>query len=403
MVKRTERVEQEPNPMIADDPQLERLWTVLPEARVVGGAVRDRLAGRPISDIDLASPLPPEAVATRLAKAGIRAVPTGLDHGTITAVLDGRHFEITTLRRDLETDGRHAVVAFTDDWREDAARRDFTINAMSMARDGTIHDYFGGRDDLAAGIVRFVGDPTTRIQEDFLRILRFFRFHARYEASPPDQAAVAAIRALKGGLARLSAERVWQEIKRILAAPDPLAALNLMAETGVLQVVLPEAAGIMALQRLETRGAPADPLLRVAALIGGAVRPLARRLRLAEAERARLEAIATAPDLAADAGEAVLRRALADWPAETLIDRSWLAADDADRSALRARLATMERPVFPLKGRDAVAIGVAPGPAIGAALAAVRRWWMAHDCLPDGDACRAELRRHLASQDASGR
>ncbi len=397
MTRQENDIMPEPHAAIADDKKLARLWDVLPEARIVGGAVRDRIAGRTVADIDLASPLSPETVSRRLAAAGIRAVPTGLDHGTITAVLDGRHFEITTLRRDVETDGRHAVVAFTEDWREDAARRDFTINAMSMDRDGTIHDHFGGQADLAAGIVRFVGDPATRIREDFLRILRFFRFYGRYAVAPPDAAAIAAIRSLRDGLSRLSAERVWSEIKRILAAPDPLPALRLMAETGVLPLVLPEATSLAALERMQARGAPADPLLRVAALVGGAFPPLARRLKLADAERTRLAAIAASPDLPADADAAALRRALAERPAAVLADRSWLTADDADRTALRERLASMERPEFPLKGRDALALGAAAGPAVGAALAAVRRWWIERDCLPDDAACRAELARRLIS------
>lgn len=368
----------------------------------MGGAVRDMLARRTVSDVDLASPLPPEDVIARLTASGIRAVPTGLDHGTITAVADGRHFEITTLRRDIETDGRHARVAFTDDWREDAARRDFTINAMSMEPDGTIHDCFGGRADLAAGIVRFVGDAETRIREDYLRILRFFRFHARYAAGAPDADAVAAIRALRAGLAQLSAERVWQEIKRILAAPDPRAACRLMAETGVFATILPEAGDLSRLETLLARGAPADPLLRLAATIGpGDSDRLATRLKLADAERARLAAIAAAPDLAAHADDATLRRALADWPTDVLIDRSWLSPDPADRDELRSRLAAMPRPVFPMKGRDAIALGAQPGPAVGAALARTRSWWLAHDCLPDAESCRAELARQLAVQGAS--
>ena len=214
----------------------------LPEARVVGGAVRDALAGRPITDIDLATPRTPEQVTKALQEAGIRVVPTGIDHGTVTAVLGERSFEITTLRRDVETDGRHAVVAFTDDWRTDAARRDFTINAMSMARDGEVFDYFGGIADLRAGIVRFVGDPATRIAEDHLRILRYFRFFARYSAGPADAAALAAIRAGASGLGKLSAERVWSELSRILAVPDPRAAVALMADLGVMDAVLPEGA-----------------------------------------------------------------------------------------------------------------------------------------------------------------
>ncbi len=181
------------------DPAVVRVMTALPGARVVGGAVRDALAGREVADIDLATPMLPAEVAAALAKAGIRAVPTGLEHGTQTAVTNGRGFEVTTLRRDVATDGRRATVAFTTDWREDAARRDFTINAMSMTPDGTVFDYFGGLDDLRAGILRFVGDAATRVAEDYLRILRFFRFYARYGAGAPDSDAIAAIRGGIGG------------------------------------------------------------------------------------------------------------------------------------------------------------------------------------------------------------
>ncbi len=187
----------------------------------------------------------------------------------MTAIADGRGFEVTTLRRDVESDGRHAVVAFTDDWRADAARRDFTINAMSLTRSGDVFDYFGGIGDLRAGILRFVGDPSTRIAEDYLRILRYFRFLARYAGGPADPSALAAIRAGVPGLARLSAERVWSELVRILAAPDPRAAISLMAELGVLAAVLPEGAGQARLARLIEANAPVDPLLRLAALLTG--------------------------------------------------------------------------------------------------------------------------------------
>jgi poly(A) polymerase len=371
-----------------DHPALWRLWAAIPEARIVGGAVRDRLAGLPVADVDLASPLPPEAVVARLEAAGLRAIPTGLAHGTITALVADQSFEITTLRHDVQTDGRHATVAFIDDWLEDAARRDFTINAMSQDRDEVIHDYFGGRDDLAAGIVRFVGDPAARIAEDYLRILRFFRFFARY-ARAPDARAVAAITAQRDGLRQLSVERVWQELKKILAAPDPRAALHLMDATGVLAIVLP---GVLPLDNFDAMiaaSAPVDPLLRVAALMddGGAI---ADRLKLADRERDRLGLLHTAPLLAPDAADGVLRRALADWDAATLIDRTWLAPG-VDRGDVRRRLGGMARPVFPLKGRDILARGVAPGPAVGEMLAAVRAWWLDQDCLPTGEDCRAHL------------
>jgi poly(A) polymerase/tRNA nucleotidyltransferase (CCA-adding enzyme) len=345
------------------DSALATLWTAIPEARVVGGAVRDRLAGLAVADVDLASPLAPEVVVARLEAAGLRAVPTGLAHGTITALVGARGFEITTLRRDVETDGRHARIAFIDDWREDAARRDFTINAMSMDRDGTVHDYFGGQADLAAGIVRFVGDPALRIAEDYLRILRYFRFFARYARGVPDPAAVAAITSLRAGLLQLSAERVWQEIKKILAAPDPLGALHLMIETGVMATILPEVTALGRLAGMIAAGAPLDPLLRFAALVR-VDDALAARLKLSDAERSRLVSIQAAPLLAPNADDAALRRALADWAADSLIDRGWLA-DGADRAALRSRLGAMARPVFPLKGRDVLALGVTARRAIG--------------------------------------
>lgn len=369
---------------------LEQLWHAIPEARIVGGAVRDRLARRPVADIDLASPLPPDTVAARLKAAGLRVIPTGLAHGTITALVGARHFEITTLRRDVETDGRHATIAFIDDWQQDAARRDFTINAMSIDRAGTLHDYFNGAADLAAGIVRFVGDPAVRITEDYLRILRFFRFFARYARTEADPAALAAIGALHPGLARLSAERAWQEIKKILAAPDPRHALHLMRETGVLATILPEAGPLDGLDGMIAAAAPADPLLRFAAL-AEADPALAARLKLSDAERTRLALIQAAPLLAPDADDAALRRALADWTPESLIDRTWLAGG-VDHAALRARLGETHRPVFPLKGRDVVAQGVAPGPAVGERLAVLRGWWREHGCT----ASRDELLRHLA-------
>jgi poly(A) polymerase/tRNA nucleotidyltransferase (CCA-adding enzyme) len=375
------------------DPALEAVLAALPDARVVGGAVRDWLAGRAVSDIDLATALPPDAVTAALARAGLRAVPTGVDHGTVTAVSGGRGFEVTTLRRDVATDGRHAVVAFTDDWRADAARRDFTINAMSMTRDGAVFDYFAGRDDLAAGLVRFVGDPATRIAEDALRILRFFRFHARYGRGEPDPAAVAAIEAGLAGLAILSPERVWSELLRILAAPDPSDAVMLMAATGVLAAVFPEGADPAALTRLVAAGAPADPLLRLAALATGDPERLAARLRLSGAEREMLAALRAGPAPLPDADDADLRRALADTPAAVLIGRAWLAGDGW--GAVRERLAALPRPVFPLEGRDVLALGLAEGPRVGALLREMRQWWLDGGCVADAAACRGELGRRV--------
>jgi poly(A) polymerase/tRNA nucleotidyltransferase (CCA-adding enzyme) len=367
---------------------VDEVWAAVPEARIVGGAVRDRIAGRSVADVDFASPLMPEAVMARLGAAGIKAVPTGVAHGTVTAAVGGRGFEITTLRRDVATDGRHAVVAFTDDWEADAARRDFTINAMSMDRAEIIYDYFGGRADLAAGVVRFVGEAGKRIGEDYLRILRFFRFFARY-ARAPDADAVAAIEAMRDGILALSAERVWGELKRIFLADDPLAALALMERTGVLALTVPEAAGLAEVAALLGRGAPVDPLLRVAALLGGNVAAFAARLKLSNEEAARLAAMSAPFALRPEAVDADVRRALADAPAEVLVARSWLAQDEGSGwDELRDRLGGMARPVFPLQGRDLAGLGIPAGPRMGKILAAVRQWWIDGGCVADLAACR---------------
>ena len=382
-------------PAFLSDPALRPVLAALPEARVVGGAVRDALCGQPVADIDLATPRRPEEVMAALRAAGLKAVPTGIDHGTVTAVSGHRGFEVTTLRRDLRTDGRHAEVAFTDDWQADAARRDFTINAMSMAQDGTLFDYFGGADDLRSGRVRFVGDPARRIAEDYLRVLRFFRFWARYGRGAPDPAAAAAIAEAVPGLQRLSAERVWMELKRILDAPDPRAAVAWMDRLGVLAAVLPEGAVPARLDALIARGAPADPLLRLAALLNGDAASLAERLKLSAAERGRLLALRAAPALSPDASDADLRRALADVPRDVLLDRVWLAGGDA---GLRARLIAMPVPHLPLRGRDLRAAGVPAGPEVGTLLRELRAWWLEGGCVGD---VRAELHRRLAMRAAA--
>jgi poly(A) polymerase/tRNA nucleotidyltransferase (CCA-adding enzyme) len=414
-----------PRPGFLDIPAVAAVLAALPGARAVGGCVRDALAGRDSSDVDVAAPLPPAEISDRLRAAGLKVFETGVAHGTVTAVRDRVPVEVTALRRDVLTDGRHATVAWTTDWREDAARRDFTINAMSLAPDGALFDYFGGRADLAAGVVRFVGDPDTRLAEDYLRALRFFRFQARYGRGAPDAAAVAAIRRAVPGLARLSAERVWMELKRILAVPDPVAALALMAATGVLGAVLPEAGdiaasdrhGLAALRRLVAAGAPADPLLRLAALLPedaqGDATGLARRLRLSgaeghalaemlgDADRVSWSAAPTGvPHLDPDLDGPSLRRFLATregGPTEDLLREAWLAEarDGQDRGALRARIAAAERPRFPLQGRDALAMGVAPGPAIGRLLGDLRGWWMERGCTATREEAIAELARRL--------
>jgi poly(A) polymerase len=373
----------------------------LPGARAVGGCVRDALAGLPVHDVDIAAPLPPEAIVARLRQAGLKVFATGLSHGTVTAVLAHQPVEVTSLRRDVATDGRHAEVEWTTDWREDAARRDFTINAMSLGADGRLWDYFGGRADLSAGRIRFVGDPATRLREDYLRALRFFRFQARYGSGAPDPAAMAAIRAAVPGLARLSAERVWMEIKRLLEAPDPSGAVALMAEAGVLGAVLPEASELPALARLVAIGAPREPLLRLAALLPAKLEtaPLATRLRLSGEEAGRLAAwCGPAPDPAAAGDD--LRRLLAEQPGALLAKLAWLAearGAAGDWAGFRARVADRPRLEFPVQGRDVLAFGVPPGPAVGRLLAALRAWWKAGGCNADRAECLGRLRELAAA------
>ena len=228
----------DPAPLLAL-PGVRPVLAALPGARIVGGAVRDLLAGRPVADVDIATPFEPQTTIGALQAAGIRAIPTGIAHGTVTALAEGGSIEVTTLRLDVETDGRHAVVAFTKDFAEDAARRDFTINAMSLGADGTLFDYFGGQADLAAGRLRFVGAAAERIAEDYLRVLRFFRFQIRYGRVAPDAETTEALRAAAGKLGTLSAERLWSESGKILGTPDPRAGLSLMAELGVFAALLP--------------------------------------------------------------------------------------------------------------------------------------------------------------------
>ena len=381
-------------PAFLSGPALAAVLAALPEARVVGGAVRDTLAERPVTEVDLATPRLPDAVMETLRAAGIRAVPTGIEHGTVTAIVGSRGFEVTTLRRDLETDGRHALVAFTDDWHADAARRDFTINAMSMTRRGEVFDYFGGIADLQAGIVRFVGDPATRIAEDYLRILRFFRFLARYGSGCSDAAAIAAIRQGVPGIAGLSVERIWSELSRILSAPDPRAAIAWMDDVGVLRAILPEGTDPSLLARLIDAGAPADPVLRLSALLTGDAGLAAARLRLSAADRDRLLALRSGPVPQPGDDDATLRRLLADVEPGLLIDRAWLAGGAAPEwVALRQRLLAEKPPVFPLEGRDVLALGEPEGPRVGALLRGVRQWWLDGGCTVGRDACLAELAR----------
>lgn len=375
--------------------------------RFVGGCVRDTLLGRPVKDIDIATDAPPERVIELLEAAKIKAVPTGIEHGTVTAVAGGQPFEITTLRRDVETDGRRATVEFTDDWTADAARRDLTINALSLEPDGTLYDPFAGEADLRAGRVRFVGDPRRRIEEDVLRLLRWFRFYAHYGTPPPDAASLAACREMAPRLPGLSAERMRAELLHLLAAPDPATVVALMGEEGVLAHVLPEATETGRLQRLAANaavlGAAPDPVLRLAALLAvdaRTARAVAERLRLSNAERDRLIAVAEAdldPSPAMEAGgwhEAVYRLGR-----RTVTDLAMIAWAGADNGAddddgwreLLADIAAWKPSAFPLSGKDATAAGVEPGPEVGALLRAVEDWWIAGDFRADRAACLVRL------------
>lgn len=370
------------------------------EARFVGGAVRDALLGLPIGDIDIATPAPPERVTELLQKSGIRVVPTGLTHGTVTAVVPPRHFEITTLRRDVETDGRHARVAFDADWAADAARRDFTINAIFLAPDGTIDDPVGGLADLRAGHVRFVGDPATRITEDVLRLLRYYRFEARFGAGSGDAAARAACHAAAHLLPTLSAERVAQELIRLLDTPDPGRALQMMEEDGALAALLPAARRLDRLRRMIAIEPEPDPLRRLSALIDAdaeAAAALAERLHFPNAWRNRLRGLAPPWPLDPAGDPATLRRALHRLGAERYRDLALLLAADrrADTGQLAGLLALARDwtpPRFPLSGHDVTALGIPPGPRIGALLDAVERWWEDTDFAASRAQCLAFLK-----------
>ena len=379
--------------------------------RVVGGAVRDAVTGRPhgATDIDIATPDTPGIVIRLLEAAGLRAVPTGLKHGTVTAVAGRRPFEVTTLRRDVETDGRHALVAFTDDWAADAARRDFTMNALYCDPDGTLYDPQGGLADLKAGRVRFIGDGRTRIDEDALRIPRFFRFHAHYGATAADGDALDACRAKAAAVAALSSERVGAEILKLLAAADPTEALRLMIETGVMAHLLPGVGAVGALPALcQAEAGEPDALRRLALLLrpGGGATAAAQRLRLANQQHDRLVAMAEpAVTVVGGLDRHAQRRILYQIGAPRFIDLVFLAwaeaafheqrgadAMAAPYDALIETARDWTAPSLPVSGADVVAISVAPGPEVGRLLAAVEEWWIAGDFQAGRDEALAKLK-----------
>ena len=363
--------------------------------RFVGGCVRDTLLDPSLDmvDLDLASPLAPERNIALLDAAGIRTIPTGIAHGTITALLDGRDYEITTLRQDVATDGRRAVVAFTDCFLADAARRDFTINAMSCDAQGRLFDPFEGRADLAAGRIRFVGEPIARIREDYLRVLRFFRFFARLGRERPPAATLQALAEERGGLARLSGERLRAELLKLLAGANVGASLELMAETGVWQVICGAPPTLERFARLRQLAPEADPILELAALTRGAVdtTAIALRLRLANRERDRLVDLATAELPALDLPPPELRRLAYLLGKERLVDRLRLAAAETDAPAVEqlatalATVAAFELPRLPVGGRDLMARGIPHGPALGRVLHELEAAWLDSDFSADRD------------------
>ena len=344
--------------------------------RYVGGAVRDDLLGLPVSDLDLATRLRPDAVVERLVAAKIKAVPTGIDHGTVTAVSDGQVVEITSLRQDVSTDGRRATVAFTDDWREDAARRDFTINALSADPvSGEIFDYFGGLDDLETRHIRFIGDPLQRIAEDHLRILRFFRFHARFGSGEPDAAALEACTARANDLMALSRERIADELLKLLAVADPSATVAVMLANGILRPVLPEIEAdrlrdLRALIAAE-QGAelPPDPLRRLSALLPRdrlTAEEVAVRLRLSNKARKRV-ACAAVEDLDSSPEVLAYRVGL-----ECAIDRLLLAGKMSEATAIRE----WKAPRLPISGGALIKRGLPEGPLVARSLRAIESRWL---------------------------
>ena len=370
------------------------------EARIAGGAVRNALLGEPVADVDIATTTVPDETARRAEAAGFKAVPTGAEHGTITVVANGKPYEVTTLRDDIETDGRRARVHFGRDWKRDAERRDFTINALYADAEGGIIALVGGRSDLETRTIRFIGDAERRIREDYLRILRFFRFFAWYGAGRPDAEGLKACARLKDGLGRLSAERIWNELKKLLGAPDPSRAMLWMRQTGVLTAILPESEKwgidlIHPLLRAEADlGWSADALSRLEVIVPpdpARMKEFAGRLKLSTAEAARLASWAAQAPIAPATAETALARMLYSGDRQAVIDRLRLALAiardkavsddkamiDAGKLSRLLRFAeTWERPEFPIKGRDLAAAGFEPGPKMGQALSTLEADWI---------------------------
>ena len=360
------------------------------DARFVGGCVRNALLGVAVADVDLATPLLPDEVMRRLEATSIRAIGTGLEHGTVTAVTNKRAFEITTLRRDVATDGRRATVAYTDNWAEDAARRDFTMNALYADGEGTVYDPVGGLGDLKAGRVRFIGDAATRIKEDYLRILRLFRIHAWYGKGDIDGEALRACAAGRAGIKDLSGERIQKEMLRLLGADDPVTVLRAMAASTILSEVLAGELNFERLQRLCDVDAnnffEADAVLRLAALVTSdeQAASIASRWRLSNEDRDRLRGLASSSvKIVSYLSVPELQRTLyrlGQPRVRDLVRLRW--AEDAKASngvqwrALLAIVDSWTRPLFPLTGRDVMNAGVPEGPLVGRVMNEVEDWWI---------------------------
>jgi poly(A) polymerase len=373
------------------------------EARVVGGAVRNALLGLPIGEIDIATTALPAEVVRRAKSAGIKSVPTGLDHGTVTLVVDGDPFEVTTLREDTETFGRKANVTFGRDWVIDAQRRDFTINGMSLDAAGVVHDHVGGLEDIAAKRVRFIGDPDQRIAEDYLRILRFFRIHAAFGEGQPDRTGYLACVRARDGIANLSAERVRMEMLKLMAAEGAAGAITAMADGGLLQLIFGGVAYVGPLAKMiaaERRmGLKPDPVRRLGALavaVTEDARRVAMRLRLSNAETKALDSMGHRWWRLPGMDEATARRRLYRLGEHRYRDRLMLAwarsgagPDSADWLQLASLPDRWRAPTFPLKAADFIARGIAEGPALGRVLALSEDAWVAADFPMDETALKA--------------
>jgi len=378
--------------MLAARQVMDALEAVQPGcARFVGGCVRNALLNEPVADVDIATQLTPDEVERACRRAGMSVHPTGIEHGTLTVVAAHVAYEVTTLRRDVETDGRRAVVSFTRDWAEDAQRRDFRMNALYADREGNIFDPTGGGvDDISRRRIVFVGEAETRIREDFLRILRFFRFHAWYGSGDPDPAGLDCCGRLRAGLTMISAERIWMETRKLLAAPRPLAALEAMHHAGVLDQLFPDARGLTLISRLlEVEGtakATADPLLRFLALFWKdptAVRHVAARLKMSNEERDRLcFAAQEETPLRDDMTPREVRAAVYRAGQQVVVDRAmleWARGGSLRWSEVICLARSWVRPVLPVSGRDLLAVGAIAGPEMGSALRRLEAVWIESD------------------------